>query len=560
MDDLADLAPLSNRVLGDRYELGELLGVGGWAMVYSAYDRRLTRRVAVKVLRPELAVDDSIRARFRREAQSAAGLNHPSIVSVHDSSDDGPHPFIVMEYVPGPTLRETMPDGRPMPVGQALAIIGGVLDALGYAHQMGIVHRDIKPSNIIITPQGVVKVMDFGIARAMNVDRTITMTVVGTPAYLSPEHADGLLVDTRSDLYSTGCVLFEMLTGRLPFISESPFVMARQHVQDPAPVPSTLNPALPAVLDQVVAKAMAKDRDVRYQTAAEFRKDLAVTRTADLAGHHRPLPVRGRTHADVEPTQVVTRPVPPPAPSTAPSAAPAPSTAPYGAPAIATGPPPTPPLGAPPAPPPAPPGTDRTRRRWVAIAAGLAAGLLVVGGVVLAALGRDADKPRSTHAPTEASQGDTETPGDTGNETPQTAASVCAVGEWKVDNYSVSKAFTDANPRSSGNTTSGTYRIVLDDDGTASSDWKMTVRVSGNSSETTALDADMTATGHWSGTDDNLVLVFTAGQGTLTADGQARDISGETWTGSCSGSKLTITGSGSAVFGTSTLTLTRLHQ
>ena len=274
-------------MLAGRYELAQLLGTGGMAEVYAAVDRRLGRTVAVKVLRSELAHDESVRSRFRREAQSAASLNHPTVVAVHDTGDLGDdvgEPFIVMEYVPGHTLRDVMHRGQPMPVDYALEITAGVLTALEFAHRAGIVHRDIKPGNIMLTPDGVVKVMDFGIARALNDDLTITQTVVGTPAYLSPEHAEGQPVDERSDLYSTGCVLFELLTGRPPFDAESAYVVAVQHIQEAPPVPSTLNPALPPVLDQIVARALAKDRQARYQTAAQFRADLEAVRAGKMGG------------------------------------------------------------------------------------------------------------------------------------------------------------------------------------------------------------------------------------------------------------------------------------
>ncbi len=279
----------TGRVLAGRYELGRLLGSGGMAEVYAALDRRLGRTVAVKVLRPDLARDESVRVRFRREAQSAASLNHPTVVAVHDTGDDPAEPFIVMEYVPGSTLRDVMHRGQPMPVDQALDITMGVLTALELAHRADIVHRDIKPGNIMLTPDGAVKVMDFGISRALGDDPTITQTVVGTPAYLSPEHAEGRPVDVRSDLYSTGCVLFELLTGRPPFVAESAYVVAVQHIQEEPPVPSSINPALPPVLDQIVGTALVKDRELRYQTAAQFRADLAAVRAGAVGADGTPL-------------------------------------------------------------------------------------------------------------------------------------------------------------------------------------------------------------------------------------------------------------------------------
>src|SRR3954470_15142602 len=269
--------------VGGRYELDGLLGRGGMAEVRRAVDNRLGRPVAVKQLRADLATDPTFQARFRREAQSAAGLNHPTIVAVYDTGEEpDPRtgvsiPYIVMELVEGPTLRDVLRDGRKILPERALELTAGVLDALGYSHRAGIIHRDIKPANVMLTANGTVKVMDFGIARAV-ADTSATMTqtaaVIATAQYLSPEQARGETVDARSDLYSTGCLLFELLTGRPPFVGDSPVAVAYQHVREAAPSPSTFASDVPDAVDRITLKALAKDRDQRYSTAAEFRADL----------------------------------------------------------------------------------------------------------------------------------------------------------------------------------------------------------------------------------------------------------------------------------------------
>ncbi len=333
------------RVLAHRYEIGELLGRGGMAVVHAGRDIRLGRQVAIKMLRADMARDPNFQARFRREAQSAAALNHPSIVAVYDTGEDvstgvggvEEHvPFIVMEYVEGRTLREILhsgdeataagrasrekgrhadpnataalggtdnvlggPYGRtgpesatrplatggedehenplPMDVDHAVQMTAGVLSALEYSHRAGIVHRDIKPANVMVTPSGSVKVMDFGIARAV-ADSSATMTqtqaVIGTAQYLSPEQARGETVDARSDLYSAGCLLYELLTGRPPFVGDSPVSVAYQHVREVPQPPSTFNPEVTPALDRVVLHALAKDREERYPDARAFRSDL----------------------------------------------------------------------------------------------------------------------------------------------------------------------------------------------------------------------------------------------------------------------------------------------
>ncbi|MHB1287867.1 Stk1 family PASTA domain-containing Ser/Thr kinase [Georgenia sp.] len=274
------------RVLAGRYEVGELIGRGGMAEVHIGYDNRLSRTVAIKVLRSDLARDPTFQARFRREAQSAAALNHPSIVAVYDTGEEqmvGSNgqprtvPFIVMEYVEGHTVRALLSGGDPVPIDEAVDIVVGVLSALEYSHREGIVHRDIKPGNIMLTPTGQVKVMDFGIARAMT-DSAATMTqthaVVGTAQYLSPEQARGEVVDARSDLYSTGCLLYELLTGQPPFSGDSAVAVAYQHVREVPRTPSAVTPDIPEVLDRVVLEALAKDREDRYADAAHMRADL----------------------------------------------------------------------------------------------------------------------------------------------------------------------------------------------------------------------------------------------------------------------------------------------
>ncbi len=269
------------RLLGGRYELDGVVGRGGMAEVYRARDIRLDRIVAIKTLRADLARDQIFQARFRREAQSAASLNHPSIVAVYDTGEDMatglPVPYIVMEYVDGRTVRDLLQEGHRLLPERSLEIIDGVLRALDYSHQAGIVHRDIKPGNVMVTRNGDIKVMDFGIARAMS-DAQSTMTqtaqVIGTAQYLSPEQARGERVDSRSDLYSTGCLLYELLTGRPPFTGDSPVAIAYQHVRENPVPPSRVDPDVPPWADAIVLKAMAKAPADRYQTAADMRADL----------------------------------------------------------------------------------------------------------------------------------------------------------------------------------------------------------------------------------------------------------------------------------------------
>ncbi|GGB22462.1 serine/threonine protein kinase [Flexivirga endophytica] len=278
------------RILGGRYEIGELIGRGGMAEVHLGHDNRLGRTVAIKILRADLARDSTFLTRFRREAHSAAGLSHHSIVAVYDSGEDtftetgGAEidvPYIVMEYVDGQTLREILNEEGKLSSDEAARVTMGILSALEYSHDKGIVHRDIKPANVMLTKGGSVKVMDFGIARAL-ADNGATMTsaqaVVGTARYLSPEQAQGETVDARSDLYSAGCVLYELLTGRTPFVGE-PVSLVYQHITDPPKPPSAYEPSVPKAMNAVTLHSLAKGRDERYQTAGDFRADLQAART-----------------------------------------------------------------------------------------------------------------------------------------------------------------------------------------------------------------------------------------------------------------------------------------
>ncbi|MFN2543048.1 MAG: Stk1 family PASTA domain-containing Ser/Thr kinase, partial [Actinomycetota bacterium] len=267
-------------VLGGRYQLEETLGEGGMAKVYRGTDRVLGRTVAIKVLSPNYARDQNFVQRFRREAQAAARMNHPGVVSVYDTgSDDGTH-YIVMEHVQGRTLAQILrAEGHLLPE-RAAEIAEAVAAALSFAHAQGIVHRDIKPANIMITPAGEVKVMDFGIARATASGDTLTQTatVLGTATYLSPEQAQGEPVDGRSDIYSLGVVLYEMLAGQPPFAGDSPVAVAYKHVREDPALPTRVNPSVPKGLEAVAMKALAKNPANRYQSAEEMRADLARVR------------------------------------------------------------------------------------------------------------------------------------------------------------------------------------------------------------------------------------------------------------------------------------------
>ncbi|MFD3780246.1 Stk1 family PASTA domain-containing Ser/Thr kinase [Streptomyces sp. NPDC058612] len=300
------------RRLGGRYELSHVLGRGGMAEVYLAHDTRLGRTVAVKTLRADLARDPSFQARFRREAQSAASLNHPAIVAVYDTGEDYVDnisiPYIVMEYVDGSTLRELLHSGRKLLPERTLEMCIGILQALEYSHRAGIVHRDIKPANVMLTRTGQVKVMDFGIARAMG-DSGMTMTqtaaVIGTAQYLSPEQAKGEQVDARSDLYSAGCLLYELLSVRPPFVGDSPVAVAYQHVREEPQPPSNFDSEITPEMDAIVLKALVKDPDYRYQSADEMRADIeacldgqpvAATASMGAAGYGYPDQGHGYGH------------------------------------------------------------------------------------------------------------------------------------------------------------------------------------------------------------------------------------------------------------------------
>ncbi|EHR48515.1 protein kinase family protein with PASTA domain [Saccharomonospora marina XMU15] len=293
------------RLLSNRYELGETLGYGGMSEVHHGHDVRLGREVAVKILRADLARDPQFQERFRREAQNAAALNHPAIVAVYDTGEAdteyGPLPYIVMEYVEGRTLRDIVKTEGPMSQKRAMEVMADVCAALDFSHRHGIVHRDVKPANVMITRNGAVKVMDFGIARAVHDGQaamTQTAAVIGTAQYLSPEQARGEQVDARSDVYAAGCVLYELITGEPPFTGDSPVAVAYQHVrEDPRP-PSAVNPAVSPELDAVVLKALSKGTANRYQSAAEMRSDLVRT----LSGQRPAAPM---VMSDDERTQVL---------------------------------------------------------------------------------------------------------------------------------------------------------------------------------------------------------------------------------------------------------------
>lgn len=310
--------------LSDRYELGEILGFGGMSEVHLARDTRLHRDVAIKVLRADLARDPSFYLRFRREAQNAAALNHPAIVAVYDTGEaetpTGPLPYIVMEYVDGVTLRDIVHNDGPMEPKRAIEVIADACQALNFSHQHGIIHRDVKPANIMISNTGAVKVMDFGIARALADASSVTQTaaVIGTAQYLSPEQASGNSVDARSDVYSLGCVLYEILAGEPPFVGDSPVAVAYQHVrEDPIP-PSQRNANISPELDAVVLKALAKNPDNRYQTAAEMRADLVRVHSGEPPDAPKVLTDAERTsflsasppHDRTEPIDDVARPLP----------------------------------------------------------------------------------------------------------------------------------------------------------------------------------------------------------------------------------------------------------
>ncbi|MGN6127260.1 MAG: Stk1 family PASTA domain-containing Ser/Thr kinase [Humibacter sp.] len=286
------------RMLAGRYRVGELIGRGGMADVHKGVDTRLGRTVAIKLLKPSLATDPAFRTRFRQEAQAAARMAHPTIVRVFDAGEETVRdamgnevqaPFIVMEYVDGVLLRDILRNG-PLEPAEAARIASGLLTALEYSHRAGVVHRDIKPGNIMVTRAGQVKVMDFGIARAISdSSATVAQTtaILGTASYFSPEQAKGETVDARTDLYSTGVVLFEMLAGRPPFRGDTAVAVAYQHVSEQPVKPSSINPKVSPAFDMVVLRALAKDRFQRYQSAAEFREDLELAASGKVPVHKK---------------------------------------------------------------------------------------------------------------------------------------------------------------------------------------------------------------------------------------------------------------------------------
>jgi eukaryotic-like serine/threonine-protein kinase len=297
---------MNGSVLGNRYRLEARIGSGGMAEVYRGLDPVLNRTVAIKTLLPQFARDAGFVQRFRREAQAAARLNHPNIVGVYDSGADDSTPWIVMEFVEGRTLAEFLAGGRKPAPMQAAEIAGRIAEALSAAHAQGVIHRDVKPGNVMVTRDGVVKVMDFGIARMIGTDATAPQTsaVMGTASYLSPEQAQGGPVDARSDIYSLGVVLYELLTGRPPFTGESPVAIAWKQVNENPVPPSSINREVPPALDAVVMKALSKNPANRYQTAQEMAQDLERMRKGEPV-RATPLLAEG---AGTEATQVIARP------------------------------------------------------------------------------------------------------------------------------------------------------------------------------------------------------------------------------------------------------------
>jgi beta-lactam-binding protein with PASTA domain/predicted Ser/Thr protein kinase len=288
------------QVLGNRYRIEERIGGGGMSVVFRATDLQLGRDVAVKVMRPHLANDEDFVRRFWREAQNAAALSHPNLVKIYDVGRDGENCFIVMELISGRTLKQLIQEQGPLPIDQAVKIAVQILDALGHAHQQKIIHRDVKPHNVLIARDGTVRVTDFGIARATTTDTvTHTGSILGSAHYFSPEQANGYPATEKSDLYSLGVVLYEMVTGRVPFQGESPITVAIKHIREVVTPASALNTEVPVELDQIISQALAKEPDERFQDAAEMRGALEQF----LADH-----AAGRTHvaAGDFPTQLIT--------------------------------------------------------------------------------------------------------------------------------------------------------------------------------------------------------------------------------------------------------------
>src|SRR6266508_527823 len=286
------------QILLGRYEVGRLLGAGGMAEVYEGHDRLLARRVAIKILLSQYAHDPAFLARFRREAQSAASLSHPNIVSVFDTGSEGDTWFIVMEYVDGRTLKDIIRAEGALYWARAAEVAADVAGALAVAHARGIVHRDVKPGNVMLTTEGKVKVMDIGIARATAVPSiTQPSAVVGTAQYIAPEQAQGLKEDASTDVYALGCCLYEMVTGQVPFSGPTPVAIAYRHVREEPTPPRALNPDVPPPLERVCLKAMAKRPEDRYQTAAEMQRDLERVRGGEPVTVAGPLPSQQTTQA-----------------------------------------------------------------------------------------------------------------------------------------------------------------------------------------------------------------------------------------------------------------------
>ena len=309
----------NERLIAGRYRIGQLVGRGGMAEVYEGYDTRLGRTVAIKLLKSDLANDANFEAKFRQEAQASARMAHPSIVRIYDAGEEEATdangnlvktPFIIMELVKGRLLRDIIHEGK-VDVSRAVKFVSGILSALEVSHRSGVVHRDIKPANVMVGENDSVKVMDFGIARAVSdnsATQAATAGIVGTAQYFSPEQARGDAVDARTDLYSTGVILYELLAGRPPFKGESAVSVAYQHVSEEAPLPSSHNSQVSGELDAVVARAMAKDRDERYQNAEEFREHLQAALTGSPLTQKIEKPVQEISPVDVDATELITEP------------------------------------------------------------------------------------------------------------------------------------------------------------------------------------------------------------------------------------------------------------
>ncbi len=366
MDKSAQSSPL----LGDRYQLQVSLGTGGMALVYQAWDLRLERPVAVKVLREDFSSNEAFRERFRQEARAAANLSHPNIVTVHDFGLDLQRLFIVMEYVPGTDLKTMIKARGIFTLDEAIPLMVQACAGIGYAHRAGFVHCDVKPHNMLVTPDQRLKVTDFGIARAMaSIHPDEKFDVVwGSPQYFSPEQAAGGAPMPASDVYSLGVILYEMLTGRLPFISDDPTELARLHRQATPIPPRAFNPAIPPALEQIILKVLSKEASGRYRTADQLGRILLnYSHSADLYAANIP-PLAPQNNAPAGNHQP--NPAPPPPPSYNPSTSPN---------RRVTS--PTPSYTPPPAPAPAPSETSGLDIDWGLIALGLLS-LLVAGGLI----------------------------------------------------------------------------------------------------------------------------------------------------------------------------------